>query len=80
MKVMQFPSKYVQGKNAIELLPLYVNEMGGKSLVVVTKSQYNRIASLMGNNCQFSHHEPYEFDAIIIAEAIRKVDRRGRAL
>lgn len=52
MKVMQFPSKYVQGKNAIELLPDYVEQMGGKSIVVVTKSQYERVNALMCNICQ----------------------------
>ena len=49
MKVMQFPSKYVQGRNAIKLLPQYVEQMGGKSLVMVTKSQYERTNILMGN-------------------------------
>lgn len=48
MKVMQFPSKYVQGRYAVSLLPQYVKEMGGKSLVVATKSQIKRMTSLMG--------------------------------
>lgn len=49
MKVMQFPSKYVQGRKAIELLPQYVEQMGGKSLTVVTKSQFTRITQVMGS-------------------------------
>lgn len=49
MKVMQFPSKYVQGKNAIQLLPEYVEQMGGKSLIVVTKSQLTLVTTLMGD-------------------------------
>lgn len=65
MKVMQFPSKYVQGRKAIELLPQYIDEMGARCLAVVTKSQY-------------SHCEPYVFDAVKIAEAIMAVDRYGR--
>ncbi len=48
MKVMQFPSKYVQGRKAIQLLPQFVDEMGGKSMMVVTKSQFGRMSSLMG--------------------------------
>lgn len=48
MKVMQFPSKYVQGRNAIHLLPQYVEEMGGISIVVATKSQHDRVVSLIG--------------------------------
>lgn len=48
MKVMQFPSKYVQGRNAVNLLPQYVEDMGGKSLIVVTKSQLERMTSIMG--------------------------------
>lgn len=44
---MQFPSKYVQGRNAIQLLPQYVEEMGGTSLIVATKSQVKTIAALM---------------------------------
>lgn len=48
MKVMQFPSRYVQGRNAIELLPQYVQQMGGTSLIVVTKSQQERVQTLMG--------------------------------
>lgn len=47
MKVMQFPCKYVQGKNAIQLLPQYVEQMGGKSLVLTTKSQYELVNSIM---------------------------------
>lgn len=49
MKVMQFPSKYVQGRNSIQLLPQYVADMGGKSLVIVTKSQLALMQSVMGN-------------------------------
>lgn len=49
MKVMQFPCKYVQGKGAIKLLPQYVEQMGGKSLVVVTKSQLGMMTAIMGN-------------------------------
>lgn len=49
MKVMQFPSKYVQGKNAINLLPQYVEDMGGTSLIVATKSQLNKMTTLMGD-------------------------------
>lgn len=48
MKVMQFPSKYVQGRNAIQLLPHYVEEMGGTSLIIATKSQIQTVATLMG--------------------------------
>lgn len=47
MKVMQFPSRYVQGWNAIELLPQYVEQMGGTCLIIVTKSQQERIKALM---------------------------------
>lgn len=47
MKVMQFPCKYIQGKNAIKLLPQYVNQMGGKSLIVTTRSQYDMVKSIM---------------------------------
>ena len=50
MKVMQFPSKYVQGRNAIGLLPEYVADMGGKCLVVASKSQAGRMAAVMGGN------------------------------
>lgn len=49
MKVMQFPCKYVQGKNAIQLLPQYVEQMGGKSIIVTTKSQHEMVVALMGN-------------------------------
>lgn len=49
MKVMQFPSKYVQGRNAIKLLPQYVQQMGGRSLAVVTKSQFNTVTSVLGS-------------------------------
>lgn len=52
MKVMQFPCKYVQGKNAIQLLPQYIEQMGGKSLVVTTKSQYDKISQVMGTISQ----------------------------
>lgn len=52
MKVMQFPSKYVQGRNAIELLPQYVEQMGGKSLIIVTRSQKALISSIMGKQSQ----------------------------
>lgn len=47
MKVMQFPCKYVQGKNAIQLLPQYIEQMGGKSLIVTTKSQLKMVESMM---------------------------------
>lgn len=63
MKVMQFPSKYVQGRKAIELLPQYVEEMGGKSLVVVTKSQFERMNSIMGEKSKveiFNGEASYE--------------------
>lgn len=49
MKTMQFPSKYVQGRNAIRLLPQYVAQMGGKAMVVVTKSQYDTVISVLGS-------------------------------
>lgn len=52
MKVMQFPSKYVQGRNAIELLPEYVGQMGGKSLIVATKSQISMLSSVMSGSCK----------------------------
>lgn len=56
MKVMQFPCKYVQGKNAIQLLPQYVVQMGGKCLVVTTPSQYDMISRVMG---AISRVEPF---------------------
>lgn len=63
MKVMQFPSKYVQGRNAISLLPQYVEAMGGKSLAVVTKSQFNRVVSVLGKESKveiFNGEASYE--------------------
>ena len=49
MKVMQFPSKYIQGPHASELLPEIMNGMGGRNLILVTKSQAERIRKLMGS-------------------------------
>lgn len=63
MKVMQFPSKYVQGRKAIELLPQYIDEMGGKCLAVVTKSQYSKIHSIIGEKSRveiFAGEASYE--------------------
>lgn len=48
MKVMQFPSKYIQGPNASELLPEIMDGMGGRNLILVSKSQAERIRQLMG--------------------------------
>lgn len=52
MKVMQFPCKYVQGKKAIQLLPQFVQQMGGKCLVLTTKSQMSMVTSIMGDKCR----------------------------
>lgn len=46
-KIMQFPSYYIQGKGAIEKLPEILAELGEGNLVLVTKSQKDRIAALL---------------------------------
>lgn len=48
MKVMQFPSKYIQGPGASELLPEIMEDMGGRNLILVSRSQKARIEELMG--------------------------------
>ena len=50
MKVMQFPSKYIQGPGASALLPEIMDGMGGRNLILVSKSQKARIEELMGGN------------------------------
>lgn len=50
MKVMQFPSRYIQGPNASELLPEIMDGMGGRNLILTTKSQKERIQKLMGDH------------------------------
>lgn len=63
MKVMQFPSKYVQGRKAIKLLPQYIDEMGGKCLAIVTKSQFSKINSIIGKKSRveiFAGEASYE--------------------
>ncbi len=52
MKVMQFPSKYIQGPGASELLPEIMDGMGGRNLIMVSKSQKERIEKLMGGKAR----------------------------
>ena len=47
MKVMQFPSKYIQGPGASELLPGIMDELGGKNLVLTARSQKQRMEAIM---------------------------------
>ena len=47
MKVMQFPSKYIQGPGAVNLLSSVMEGLGGRSLVLVTKSQRELMEKIM---------------------------------
>ena len=49
MKVMLFPSKYIQGDGALNLLPTVMGNFGDKPLVVATKSMMERAQNLMGD-------------------------------
>lgn len=72
MKVMQFPSKYIQGPGAIRLLPGVMEGLGGKSLVLVTKSQrelLERIMSGKGRVEVFGGESSYEEIDRVIAIA-----------
>jgi glycerol dehydrogenase len=47
MKIMLFPSRYIQGDGAISFLPEVMARYGGKPFVVATKSMLSRAESLM---------------------------------
>jgi glycerol dehydrogenase len=49
MKVMLFPSKYIQGDGAINLLPSLMDNYGDMPLVVATRSMMERAKNLMGD-------------------------------
>jgi len=49
MKIMIFPSKYIQGDGAINFLPEVMGKFGDKPLVLATKSMVAKAESLMGN-------------------------------
>ena len=63
MKIMQFSSKYIQGPGASKLLPEIMDKLGGKNLVLTTKSQKQRIETIMqgrGRVELFSGEASYE--------------------
>ncbi len=47
MQVMMFPSKYIQGDGAIQLLPEIMKKFGNKPFVVATKSMFNMASEIM---------------------------------
>ncbi len=49
MKIMLFPSKYIQGDGAINFLPKVMGEYGNKPLVVATRSMVATVQNLMGD-------------------------------
>lgn len=49
MKIMLFPSKYIQGDGAIHFLPKVMGEYGDKPLVVATRSMVATARDLMGD-------------------------------
>ncbi|PKM60828.1 MAG: glycerol dehydrogenase [Firmicutes bacterium HGW-Firmicutes-4] len=49
MKIMIFPSKYIQGDGAMNLLPEVMEKFGDKPFIVATKSMVETSKKLMGN-------------------------------
>jgi glycerol dehydrogenase len=52
MKIMMFPSKYIQGDGAIQFLPELMAKFGDKPFVVATKSMVKLATALMGGKGQ----------------------------
>lgn len=52
MKIMMFPSKYIQGDGAIQFLPEIMARFGNKPFVVATKSMMALATELMGSKGQ----------------------------
>jgi len=48
MKIMIFPSKYIQGDGAINFLPEVMEKFGSKPMVVATRSMVATAEKLMG--------------------------------